>query len=785
MPHLDEQKREIERLRERISRLSSAILRINSSLDVNTVLHEVVESARTLTGARYGVITTIDDSGQVQDYVMSGLSPDEQQRLQNSPDRVRIFEHFRDIPEALRLRDLSGYLRSLGFSADTSVWTTLQCTPMRHRGVYVGTFFIGEKEGGQEFTIEDEEVLALFASQAAAAIANARTHRDEQRARTDLEALVDTSPVGVVVFDAKSGKPVLFNREMKRIVQGLVTPGQPVEDLLETVTLRRPDGWEISLKELSMAQVLSNASTVRAEEMVIQVADGRHVTTIMNATPIRSEDGTTESLVVTLQDLAPLEELERLRSEFLGVVSHELRAPLTSIKGSAATALNASPTPHPAVVQQFLHIIEQQADHMNSLLNDLLDAGRIETGTLSVIPVPTEVVSLVEQARNTFLSGGGKHTVHIDLPPNLPRVMADRQRIVQVLNNLLSNAARHSPQSLPIRVSAEREDLHVAISVSDEGKGVPPELLPHLFRKYTGVSGNDTGIGGSGLGLAICKGLVEAHGGRIRTESGGESLGACFTFTIPVAEQTRIGTAAGFGLSSPRSTREGLEQTQILVVDDDPQTLRYVRDALVEEGYSPLLTGDPDEVPRLVTEEQPHLVLMDLMLPGTDGIELMESVPEMAGLPVIFISGYRRDELIARALKKGGTDYIVKPFSPTELVARVQAALRRSGDAPKSFQFGELGIHYETHRVTLAGVRVRLTPLEYKLLRALSANAGRTMTYKSLLRQVWGRQDTSDSRPLRVFVKKLRIKLGDDAASPTYIFNERQVGYRLGGQRNQ
>ena len=195
--------------------------------------------------------------------------------------------------------------------------------------------------------------------------------------------------------------------------------------------------------------------------------------------------------------------------------------------------------------------------------------------------------------------------------------MADRQRIVQVLNNLFSNAAKHSSQSLPIRVAAERKDLHVEISVTDEGKGVSPELLPRLFRKYTRVGGSDRGIGGSGLGLAICKGLVEAHGGRIRVESGGEGLGACFTFTIPVAEETGTGAVDGLVLNSPRSAWEVLGQSQILVVDDDPRTLRYVRDALVAEGYSPILTGNPDEVPHLVVTEQPRLVLMDLMLPGT------------------------------------------------------------------------------------------------------------------------------------------------------------------------
>ena len=110
------------------------------------------------------------------------------------------------------------------------------------------------------------------------------------------------------------------------------------------------------------------------------------------------------------------------------------------------------------------------------------------------------------------------------------------------------------------------------------------------------------------------------------------------------------------------------------MVDDDPLTLRYVRDALAGAGYVPLVTGDPERVPDLIRSEKPRLVLLDLMLPGTDGIELMERVPELADLPVIFISGYGRDETIARALEAGAEDYIVKPFSATELTARIRAA---------------------------------------------------------------------------------------------------------------
>ena len=755
--------------RDRASRLSAAILRISASLDVGTVLREVVDSARALTGARYGVIATIDEAGRPQGHVASGLTPEEARQMAAWPDAMRLFEHLRGLDAPLRLADLGEYVRSLGLAPGLIPCRTFQGTPIRHRGLDVGNFFLGEKEGGAEFTDDDEKVLVLFAAQAAIAIANARAHRDEQRARADLEALVETSPVGVVVFDAQTATPVTLNREARRIVEVLRMPEGTAEDLLEVLTSRIADGREVTLDELR------NAETLRAAEVELSVPDGRSIRMLINATPIRSVEGEVESVVVTMQDLAPIEALERSRAEFLGMVSHELRTPVAAIKGSTTTVLHAARVLDPAEVRQFFRIIDEQADRMDALLSDLLDAGRIDSGTLSVAPGPAEVAALMDRARTTFLSGGGRSALRIDLPPDLPPVMADERRIVQVLNNLFSNAARHSPQSSPIHVGAVRDGIEVAVSVSDEGEGVAPERLAQLFSRHAEPRKHDR-AGGTGLGLAICKGLVEAHGGRIWAESAGAGRGTRFTFTLPVAEDA-AGARAGHPSGGTASPRDGREKTPILVVDDDPQTLRYVRDALAAEGYAPVVTAEPEEVPGLIRTKRPQLVVLDLMLPGTDGIKLMESVPELADVPVIVISGYGRDETVARVLEAGAADYIVKPFSPTELTARVRAALRRLAE-PEPFVLGNLAIDYDRRRVSVDGRAVPLTATEYELLRVLSVNAGRVVTYETLLRRVW-ENPTRGLHPVRSFMKKLRRKLGDDAANPTYVLTERGVGYRM------
>ena len=778
MKSRDELKREIEVLGERISTLSAAVLRFSSSLDLATVLQEAADSARTLTRARYSLIATIDETGEVREFVTSGLTPDEHRKLMEWPDGPRLFAYLRDLPGSFRLADLSDYFRSLGFSDELAhlYSKTLQGTAMRHRGIQVGNFFLGGKEDAPEFTAADEEMLELFASQVAAAIVNARAHQQERRARADLEVLIETTPVGVVVVDAGTRRPVSSNREADRIIEPLRTPGCPAEDLMDILTCRFDDGREIALNEFALADEMKKARTVRAEEIVLSAPDGKSVSMLLNATPILAEDGTVASVIVTMQDLAPLEELDRLRAEFLDMVSHELRTPLAAIKGSTATVLSASPALDPAELHQFFRVIDEQADHMRGLIADLLDAGRIDAGTLSVSPVATEVHALVEQARNALLSGGTSHTVLVDLPPDLPRVLADGPRIVQVLSNLLSNAARHSPGSSPIRVAAVREGPHVAVSVSDEGRGVPAEQLPRLFRKYTGVGDEDAGhdLRGFGLGLAICKGLVEAHGGRIRAESGGLGQGARFTFTIPAAEDA----AHVRGVALDRPARRESERPPVLVVDDDPRMLRFVRNALTQAGYTPVATGDHRELSRIVRTQRPCLILLDLMLPGADGIELMETVPELADVPVIFISAYGRDETIARALEKGAADYLVKPFSATELTARIQAALRKRA-GPETFVLGDLAVHYEERRVTVGGRPLRLTATEFELLRLLTMNAGRVSTYESLIRRLWNGPDAGDPDRVRTFIKQLRRKLGDDPTRPAWILNERGVGYRV------
>ena len=197
-----------------------------------------------------------------------------------------------------------------------------------------------------------------------------------------------------------------------------------------------------------------------------------------------------------------------------------------------------------------------------------------------------------------------------------------------------------------------------------------------------------------------------------------------------------------------------------------------------------MATGNPDELERLVESEQPHVVLFDLTTPWTNEPELMDRVIRISDAPVIFVSGQDVGQSMEHAFELGAADFLVKPFTRTELVARIKATLRRRvtpghTGPPDSFLSGDLAIDYARRLVTVAGREVRLTATEYKLLFELSTAAGRVLTHKQLLRLVWGPLYESDRRVVRTYVKELRNKLGDDAKHPAFIFTEPRVGYRM------
>ncbi|MBI3954341.1 MAG: response regulator transcription factor [Chloroflexi bacterium] len=229
-----------------------------------------------------------------------------------------------------------------------------------------------------------------------------------------------------------------------------------------------------------------------------------------------------------------------------------------------------------------------------------------------------------------------------------------------------------------------------------------------------------------------------------------------------------------------------MAQELILVVDDEPRYLRLVRFNLEAAGYRVTCAATGEEALASLANHAPDLVVLDVMLPGLDGFEVCQRIREVSMVPIIMLTARGAEEDKVKGLRLGADDYVAKPFSAQELLARVEAVLRRAhlAEAPSqetSFTLGDLRVDFPTRRVTVRGQEVRLSPTEYRLLHYLASHAGKTVTQDDILESVWGAGYRGEHEVLRVTVWRLRHKLADDPQHPRYIATVPGIGYLLGG----
>ncbi len=772
--------------------LSRLTQRMSETLDVEQILQAVVAAACQLTGAKYGAIGIFDPSGRITQFITHGITEEERKRIGSLPVGKGILGLLRDTKTPLRIGDLSKHSRSHGFPPNHPKMRSFLGAPMRFGEEFLGNIYLTEKAGGLAFTEQDQHMLTLFSSQAAITVRNARFHQTVKEALRQLETIVDLSPTGVLVIEAKTQKVLIINQEAKRILRLNANTGDIFPIGKTGIDSRTPDGRKIESHEPTMVRALSRGERTVAQEMRLVFPDGQSTLVLINSTPLYGAQGEVASVVSTILDLTPIEEAERQRSEFLGMVSHELKTPLTAIKGSAAMARGSKRPLNADETNELFEIIDEQADRLRDLVDNLLDVSRIEAGTLSVYPEPVELGAILKDALAQFSHSNPGREVHAPSSGSLAWVNADKRRVIQVFVNLLNNAAKFSPDRSPIVISVAPSETSVEIAVRDSGRGIPADKMPNLFRKFSQVH-QDKGakLGGTGLGLAICKGIVDAHGGRIWARSDGEGKGSTFAFTLPLSpvqgkpsakEPQQANVAARANLMG--SVSHAGERTRIMAVDDDPQILRLVRRVLDEAGYKPILARTSEELFDLLDKEKVDLFLLDMNIPGVTGFDLLKTVRESSGAPVIFLTAVDDPETKAKALKAGADDYITKPFSPVELTARVEAVLRRRSmtdvlDRKPPFTLGGLSINFTERRVAIAGNPVQLSATEYKILYELATNAGRVLTHDQILHRVWGPEYSGETELVRSFVRNLRSKLHDDARNPRYVLTEPQVGYRM------
>ncbi|MEH2198611.1 ATP-binding protein [Nostoc sp.] len=381
------------------------------------------------------------------------------------------------------------------------------------------------------------------------------------------------------------------------------------------------------------------------------------------------------------------ERANRIKDEFLAVLSHELRSPLNPILGWAR--LLQTREFHQTEIKKAIATIERNAKLQAQLIEDLLDVSRILQGKLNLNMFPVNLVLVIEAGLETVRLAAEAKDIQIKtmLDASLTHVLGDSGRLQQVIWNLLSNAVKFTPEGGKIAIRLERIDTQAQITVSDTGKGINPEFIPYVFEYFRQADSTTTRrFGGLGLGLAIVRHLIELHGGTIWAESLGEGQGAIFTVRLPlIKKELTPKEQINIDPLNDSSTTEILTGIEILVVDDDDDTREFHTFVLEQEGARVIAVVSAKEALQVLAESQPDILLSDIGMPETDGYMLMRQVRALQAkqakqIPAIALTAYAGEINQQQALESGFQKHLSKPVEPEELVNAIATLIGRNGN---------------------------------------------------------------------------------------------------------
>lgn len=350
--------------------------------------------------------------------------------------------------------------------------------------------------------------------------------------RAHLEAMLRQLPTGVLYIKSPNGKIILANREMEEIFQ---TPFPAVKTLqdFKTIMIQRKNGKIVNFPRFSAIQALKKGKVILDEEFQI-IRNNTSVAYIrMNATPILNKNNRVTSAVAVFDNITALKEIERLKDEFISIMSHELKAPMTSLKGYAGIIKRQTKKYQDDRLRYYIQKIEDQTSNMSGLINDILDLSRIQTGKMSIHKENFDIRQLIQDTIEAFSQTTRIHTIHFENTQTIT-VHADRFRIYQVLSNLISNAIKYSPNGGKILVNLTKNRNSIVVSVTDQGIGLTDDQAKRVFDKlYQAATPKGRRFPGLGMGLYISKEIVSMHKGKIWVVSE-RNKGSTFYFSLPL-----------------------------------------------------------------------------------------------------------------------------------------------------------------------------------------------------------------------------------------------------------
>jgi len=379
------------------------------------------------------------------------------------------------------------------------------------------------------------------------------------------------------------------------------------------------------------------------------------------------------------------QEVNRAKDEFLATLSHELRTPLTPILGWTHMIRSGRLGPNETV--QGVRVIEKNSQSLSRLINDLLDMSSVLSGKMRIERAPVDLTSAVREAAETVRPQADANAVALDVQAPggaSPVVSGDRTRLVQVFWNLLHNAVKFSPEGGRVRVRVRADERSARVEIEDEGAGIAPDFLPHVFERFRQADmGTTRQHGGLGLGLALVKSFVEAHGGSVAVESAGEGRGSRFTVSLPSVEYDGARRASG-DLDAAALEPCPAEVCHVLVIEDAPDTLDMLKVVFASRGYTASACSTPEEALRVAESGRFDIIVSDIGLPRIDGYELiarLRRMPHLREVPALALTGYAAPRDAEAALAAGFDAHVAKPVDPSELAERMDLLMRRGETA--------------------------------------------------------------------------------------------------------
>lgn len=505
---------------------------------------------------------------------------------------------------------------------------------------------------------EDERFFNILTSQVALFVENDRIRQTITTERNRLEAILKSMANAVLAFD-RFGNLVLVNpvAEIFLGIAGEEVFGKPLREALP----------QESLKSLWEALAGEKGEFLAKETRITNFREGTTRTVKANLTRVRDHLNNIIGTVLVMEDITKEKEIDRMKTEFVSTTSHEIRTPLASIKESVALVFDGSTGGINETQRKFLGIAQRNIARLTSLINNVLDLSKIESGKMTLERTEVDLNKIAQDVKGTFEIEAGKKRIglQVKLEEGLPLLQADPDRITQVLTNLVSNAVKFTPEGGQVTMAtsyygSDRKFLQA--SVRDTGIGIDKKDFERLFKKFGQLDASMMRrVGGTGLGLAISQEIVELHGGRIWVESD-RGKGSTFSFILPV------------------ESKEGaMGKKKILVIDDEPDLCATVKKRLEASDFSVLTVLSGQEGLEEAKDYRPDLIVLDLMMPAMDGFEVCKQLKkdtETSSIPVVVLTALEQEDAAKRALSMGAQGYLVKPFEPESLLFTIKEFLK-------------------------------------------------------------------------------------------------------------